>query len=116
MHARGLIWHSQKLHRHVLSCTAPPQLDIIACRCSITKCAEDGIVAQDRSRVEMEACTVSACKGPALDLTMHAQASVADSSLTNCSGAFHTVNVNFKGLWISKEHLHCSIASTAEIL
>ena len=58
----------------------------MTCRCSIKKCEEDGIVAQDRSRIEMEACTVSACKGPALDLALHAQASVTDSSLTNFSG------------------------------
>ena len=55
-------------------------------RCSITKCGEDGVAAQDRSRVEMEACTVNACRGPALDLTLHAQATVSDSALTNCSG------------------------------
>lgn len=57
------------------------------CRCSIRNCEEDGIVAQDRSQLEAEACTVSACKGPALDLTLHARATVTDCSLTNSSGA-----------------------------
>ena len=36
----------------------------------------------------MEACTVSACQGPALDLTSHARASVSDSSLSQSSGPF----------------------------
>ena len=44
-------------------------------------------MAQDRSRVELEACTIKDCQGPALDLTRHAQASVMDCSLGNCSGS-----------------------------
>ena len=43
-------------------------------------------MAQDRSRVELEACTIKDCQGPALDLTQHAQASVMDCSLSNCTG------------------------------
>lgn len=56
------------------------------CRCSIKDCGEDGIVAQDRARVDLEACRVTACKGPALDLTHQAQAFVTDSALTGCAG------------------------------
>ena len=42
--------------------------------------------AQDRTRVEMEACAVTECKGPALDLSQHAQAYVRDSLFRDCSG------------------------------
>ena len=78
MYSQGL--QGSRATRHLLG--AIPLL----CRCSIRKCEEDGIIAQDRSRLEMEACTVSACKGPALDLTLQTQATVTDSSLTNSSG------------------------------
>ena len=61
------------------------------CRCTIKKCAEDAVNAQDRTRVEMEACAVTQCKGPALDLSQHAQAYVRDSLFRDCSGVPHAL-------------------------
>ena len=76
---------AQKIHLQV---TEMPTL-VADHRCTIRKCAEDAVVAQDRSRVELEACAVTECRGPALDLTQHAQAQVRDSLLRGCSGALH---------------------------
>lgn len=62
---------------------------MVGCRCTIKKCAEDAVNAQDRTRVEMEACAITECKGPALDLSQHAQAYVRDSLFRDCSGVPH---------------------------
>ena len=64
---------------------------VAGCRCTIKKCAEDAVVAQDRARVEMEACAVTECGGPALDLTSHAQAYVRDSLFRDCSGSLNVL-------------------------
>ena len=40
----------------------------------------------DSARAHLEACTVSACQGPALDASLHGRLSAADCSLTGCVG------------------------------
>ena len=41
----------------------------------------------DGARAHLEACTITACQGPALDASLRARLSAADCSLTGCVGA-----------------------------
>lgn len=67
------------VHTGVLTCG-------MSVRCQVVQCKEDGIVAMEDSRVSLDACTISDCKGPAVDLTGRAQLHARDCILSNCMG------------------------------
>lgn len=63
--------------------------DMITCcrRCQVRRCAEEGVLVTDSARAHLEACTITACRGPALDASLRARLSAADCSFTGCVGA-----------------------------
>ncbi|BDA45677.1 probable UPF0225 protein Spro_2712 at N-terminal half [Coccomyxa sp. Obi] len=53
----------------------------------LADCEEDGIVALDQSSIRLEACTISGCKGPAVDLTNQARLHARKCTFRDCMGA-----------------------------
>lgn len=53
-------------------------------------CEEDGIVALDQSSIRLEACTISGCKGPAVDLTDQARLQARKCTFKDCVGEIWT--------------------------
>lgn len=43
-------------------------------------------MAMEKSSVRLEACTVSSCKGPAVDVTNHAQLHATGCTFKDCMG------------------------------
>ena len=56
-------------------------------RCRVRGCGEEGVLVTDQARAHLEACRISACRGPALDASLRSHARVADCGFSGCAGA-----------------------------
>ena len=52
----------------------------------MTNCSEEAVVAMDSARIHVEACRLSGCKGPAVDISNQAHVELVDCSMQDNVG------------------------------
>ncbi len=77
----------------LLPSRTPPQPTVlsppthpICCSCMIAECEEDAVVGMDSTGLTLHSCLIKGCKGPGMDLSDSARATITGGTIAGCVG------------------------------